>query len=86
LDVVMTPEAIIGLSLSAPVAIGSGIALVVWRKQFAAWYARIFSTMLGKLGEPFERASTPGRVVMVGCFAIAIGTYNAVRLILGLVT
>lgn len=80
----MSIEAIVGLSISGPLAITAGGSMVVWRRRVAEWYARLFTTMYGRIGRPFAQASTPLAVALVGCFILAIGMFNVVRLAFGL--
>lgn len=80
----MSFEALVGLSISGPLAVLAGVAMIVWRRPLAAWYSRLFTTMYGKVGEPFAMVSTPLAVLLVGCFILAIGVFNLARLIVGL--
>ncbi|GAA2054247.1 hypothetical protein [Leifsonia soli] len=81
----MTFEAIVGLAISAPLAIVVGAVMVVWRKRIAEWNRRFFATG-GDRYRPFVRASTPGSVAAVGCFILGIGVFNGARLIFAVVT
>lgn len=78
-------EALVGLAVSAPLALGAGVAMIAWRKNVAAWYARVFDSMPRGSGSPFAKASTPRAVVLVVCFFVLIGAVNAIRLLTGLV-
>lgn len=79
----MSIEAMVGLSISGPLAILAGGSMIVWRRRFADWYSRLFTTMYGRIGRPFARASTPLAVSLVGCFILTIGMFNLMRLAFG---
>ncbi|MFP3467426.1 hypothetical protein [Leifsonia sp. SIMBA_070] len=81
---VMTLEATIGLAISAPVALLSGVVLIVWRRQISQWYRNVFE-VAGKLGDPFAKAATPRMIAFVGWAAVGIGVLNGARLFYGLI-
>ncbi|MET3566272.1 hypothetical protein ABIC47_001757 [Leifsonia sp. 563] len=81
----MTFEATIGLAVSASVALLSGAILIIWRNRIAHWYRNVFN-MAGSLGDPFAKAATPRTVAFVGWTAVAIGVFNAARLLIGLLS
>ena len=79
----MTTEAVIGLAISAPVAIIAGFVVIVWRKSVAQWYRDVFNRA-GRIGAPFANATTPKSMTLVGCGFLLVGLLNGARLTVGL--
>jgi hypothetical protein len=62
----------LSLGMGTVFALG-GVAIIVFRTQIARFYATIYGSVNNKIGETYERASKPSRMLVPGIAALVIG-------------